>query len=187
MSSVDPSSLHIVTYPAPILRRRADEIDPAGPDVARVAERMIELMFEAEGIGLAAPQVGLPWRMFVAHVPRGEERTLDDDPATCTAVPTVFINPEVVRLDDPPEPYEEGCLSLPEIRGDVLRPPIAHFRAVGLDGEPFALTARDLLARCLLHEHDHLDGVLIIDKFTQMSRMKNRTMVRQLEREAGIR
>ena len=87
----------------------------------------------------------------------------------------------------PPEPYDEGCLSLPDIRGDVLRPEQIHIRATGLDGLPFEMTCEGLLARCLLHEYDHLDGVLIIDKFTQISRMKNSSAVRRLEREAGVR
>jgi len=187
MPNPDPSNLYIVTYPEPILRERATEIDPTGEGVEAVAERMIELMFDAEGIGLAAPQVGLPWRLFVAHVPPGDARAAGDDPATCTATPRAFINPEIVRMDGPPEPYEEGCLSLPDIRGDVLRPPGVNIRAVGLNGEPFEMTCQGLLARCLLHEYDHLDGVLIIDKFTQISRMKTRSAVRRLEREAGAR
>ena len=183
MPNIDPANLYIVTYPEPVLRKKASEIDPTGEDVKAVAERMIELMFDAEGIGLAAPQIGLPWRLFVAYVPPGEER----DSASSTAVPLVFINPQIISMDGPPEPYEEGCLSLPEIRGDVLRPPTVHISAHGLDGERFEMTCDGLLARCLFHEYDHLDGVLIIDKFTQISRMKNRSAVRRLEREAGVR
>ena len=187
MLNVDPSNLYIVTYPEPVLRERASEIDPSGENVQAITERMIELMFEAEGIGLAAPQVGLPWRLFVAHVPQHEDLTPEDEPTTCTAIPRAFINPVIVRMDGPPEPYEEGCLSLPEIRGDVLRPPVVHIKAFGADGQPFEMTCGGLLARCLMHENDHLDGVLIIDKFTQISRLKNRSAVRRLEREAGVR
>jgi len=187
MANPDPDNLYILTYPEPALRERAGEIDPGGEGVSAVVDRMIELMFDDEGIGLAAPQVGLPWRLFIAHVPPGDDRSVEDNPASCTAEPLAFFNPVIVSLDGPPEPYEEGCLSLPEIRGDVLRPPGVHLRAVGLDGKPFELAAGGLLARCILHEYDHLDGVLIIDKFTQISRMKTRSAVRRLEREAGVR
>jgi len=187
MPAPDPSNLYIVTYPEPVLRSKAAPIDPAGEGVGAIIDRMVELMFEAEGIGLAAPQVGLHWRLFVAYVPPGDGRSVEDEPRTCTEHAVAFINPEIVRLDGPPEPYEEGCLSLPDIRGDVLRPPVVHVKAFGKDGEPFEMTCEGLLARCILHENDHLDGVLIIDKFTQMSRMKNRSAVKRLEREAGVR
>ena len=89
-------------------------------DVRAVALRMIELMHEAPGIGLAAPQVGIPWRLFVAHVPKGdwpeeEHPNFMDDPR-------VYVNPVISDPEPPLEPYEEGCLSLPQIHGDVLRP-----------------------------------------------------------------
>jgi peptide deformylase len=89
----------------------------------------------------------------------------------------VIVNPL-----PPLEPYEEGCLSLPGIRGDVIRPTTVTIKAIGLDGKPFEQTATGLLARCWQHEYDHLDGVLIIDRMTQMSRIKNRAAVRSLER-----
>lgn len=78
---------------------------------------------------------------------------------------------------------EEGCLSLPEIAGDVLRPPIVHVTALDENGKEFSLTAAGLLSRCIQHETDHLDGVLIIDKMTQPSRVKNRIAVKKLEQE----
>ncbi len=78
----DPESLTVISYPAPVLRRKADPVVEITDEVRNVAERMIELMYEEEGIGLAAPQVGLSWRLFVTHVPPGDKRTLDDIPAT---------------------------------------------------------------------------------------------------------
>jgi peptide deformylase len=92
----------------------------------------------------------------------------------------VFINP-VLKLEGPVEPYEEGCLSLPDIRGDVLRPPVVTVTALDEHGKQFTLRAGGLLARCIQHETDHLDGVLIIDKMTQGSRMKNRKAIKELE------
>lgn len=179
--AVDPSMLRIDVYPTEVLRRKADPVDP-GPELRAVAERMVQLMHSADGIGLAAPQVGLSWRLFVAHVPEDEQRSADAEPPSASAAPEVFVNPEIVGHDGLPEASEEGCLSLPGIHGDVYRPPIVTVRAQDLAGKTFERTASGLLARCWQHEIDHLDGVLIIDKMTQMSRLKNRSAIRQLER-----
>lgn len=180
--SLDPSTLHILHYPEPTLRRKAREVTESTEVIRAVAARMIELMFEAEGIGLAAPQVGLPWRMFVAHVPASETRSVDSDPPTATREPVVYVNPVLSAPTGPLEPYEEGCLSLPEIRGEVLRPAGITISATDAAGVPFTQTGWGLLARCWQHETDHLDGVLILDRMTQMSRLKNRSAVRRLER-----
>src|SRR5262245_15721724 len=112
--AVDPAALFIHHYPDPILLRVAKPIPEITPEVRAVAARMIELMKEAEGIGLPAPQVGLPWRLFVAHVPASEDRSPTADPPTATATPTVYINPVLSALTGAAEPYVEGCLSLPD-------------------------------------------------------------------------
>lgn len=150
--------------------------------VRAVAARMIELMFAAEGIGLAAPQVGLSWRMFVAHVPSSETRSPETDPPTATKEPVVYVNPVLSVPTGPLEPYEEGCLSLPEITGEVLRPAGITISATDPDGREFTHTGWGLLSRCWQHEMDHLDGVLILDRMSQMSRLKNRSAIRRLER-----
>ncbi len=183
---VDPGSLGIVTYPHPSLREPGREIVEVDDTVRAVAGRMIELMFEAEGIGLAAPQVGLPWRLFVAHVPENEEdRWLGDDPATATAEPVVYINPRLGDFSRDLVPFEEGCLSLPNITGEVRRPSEATIDALDLRGAPFTARGRGLLARCWQHECDHLDGTLIIDKMTHLSKAKARSAVKELERGAA--
>lgn len=189
-----PASLRIVHYPDPALRQKARPIAAVTEEVRAVAARMIDLMREAEGIGLAAPQVGLAWRMFVVEIPPtssdspspGPIRTpiAAELPATHTDGPRVYINPRFSHPLGSPEPYEEGCLSLPDIRGDVLRPPSITITALDLDGREFTQTGAGLLARCWQHEMDHLDGVLIIDRMTQMSRIKNRAAVRDLEKAA---
>jgi len=164
------------------------EVEASVDDRVRaVVDRMIDLCRQAEGIGLAANQVGLPWRLFICDVPEGDGRDAGVEPPTASRGPTVFINPELSDPDGPIEPYAEGCLSLPGITGEILRPPIVTVTALDLEGAEFTLHAGGLLARCVQHEHDHLDGVLIIDKMTQMSRMKNRALVRAMEREAGER
>ena len=182
---VEPENLQILSYPHPALRRKARVVDSITDEVRAVADRMVDLMRAAEGIGLAAPQVGLDWRLFVAEIPEGEERSADVSPATATRSPTVYVNPRIVAFEGDLEPHDEGCLSLPDISGEVRRPPIVTMEAMTLDGGTIRLTAGELLARCWQHEIDHLDGVLIIDKFTPRSRMKNRSLVKELERNAS--
>ncbi len=181
---VSPQSLRIRTFPDPVLRQRARAIPAVNDEVRVVAARMIELMHEAEGIGLAAPQVGLAWRLFVAHVPESEDRSPDSDPPTATPEPVVFINPVLSDYSRDLVPYDEGCLSLPEIHGEVRRPSQATITATDLRGKSFTMRGADLLARCWQHEIDHLDGVLIIDRMTPASRLRNRAEVRRLENEA---
>lgn len=185
--SIDPASLTIVLYPAPVLRRKATEVPAVDNHVREVAARMIELMDEAEGIGLAAPQVGLPWRMFVCHVPADEDRSASADPPMATLEPATFINPVLRDPEGPNEGLSEGCLSLPDIAGDVQRPWGITIDALGLDGEPISMRAGGLLARCWQHEVDHLDGVLILDRMSHLSRLRSRSAVRSLERAAKIR
>jgi len=175
---VDPESLRIVRYPDPVLRRRAEPVDPSDEDVRAVARRMIELMHEAEGVGLAGPQVGLPWRIFVTHGG-------DEDP-----VDRVFMNP-VLTLTAPDgersplEVMEEGCLSLPGIHVDVRRPRHAAIEATGLEGEPVSMAAEGFLAKVWQHEFDHLEGVLIIDRMGPRDRITNRRSIRDLELSSG--
>jgi peptide deformylase len=180
--TVDPSALKILLYPDPALRVRGRPVAAVTDEVRAVARRMIELMREAEGVGLAAPQVGLAWRLFVADVPPGEDRSAEADPATATRGPIVCINPVVNSPRGPVEPGDEGCLSIPDIRGDVLRPAVVTVTARDLEDREFSMTVGGLLGRCAQHEVDHLDGVLIIDRMTQMSRLKNRAAIRAMER-----
>lgn len=148
---------------------------------------MVDLMRQAEGIGLAAPQVGLPWRLFVIDIPPGDGREVDTDPPTATEGPMVFVNPELSDPNRNLEPLEEGCLSLPDIRGDVIRPTEVTVNATGLDGQRFTMRAGGLLARCIQHEYDHLDGVLILDRMIQLHRAQVEPLVRALERRGGVR
>lgn len=178
ISSTDPARLAILRYPHPVLRRRAEPIASPGDRVAdnvrAVAERMIELMHEAPGIGLAAPQVGLPWRLFVAN---WTGNAGDDH---------VFINPELADPTRDTEPRDEGCLSLPEITAEITRPAGVTVRATGLDGQRFEMTDHgSLAARVWQHEFDHLEGVLILDRMTRIDRMANRKAIRQLETGGG--
>ena len=166
--AVDPAQLAIVHYPAAVLKQVAQPIEQVDDEVRSVAQRMIELMHLAPGVGLAAPQVGLPWRMFVVN-PTGES---GDD--------RVYINP-TLELAGEKTAHDEGCLSLPNITVEVIRPTHATIRATNLNGEAFEEISEEFIARIWQHEHDHLDGVLIIDKMGPMDRMANRRAIKELE------
>lgn len=179
-----PDQLRLVLYPAPILREPARPVGSVDEEIRRIAARMIEIMRQEDGIGLAAPQAGLGIRIFVCDVPPpAEGEAPGDGTLAWTEGPMVCINPEFVEFGPSRSPFDEGCLSLPGIRGDVVRPETVRMRATGLDGKTFEVHASGLLARCLQHEADHLDGVLIVDKMSQMSRLKNRTRLRKLKGE----
>ena len=170
---IDPSTLRIISYPDPRLRRPAKPVANADHYVADVARKMLELMKQAPGVGLAAPQVGLPWRLFVANA-TGEP---GDD--------RVFINPELREPTPETESAEEGCLSIPQVRAEITRPVGITIEATDLDGNRFTLTDRDLPARIWQHETDHLDGVLIIDRMTPTDRRANLKQLRELEEQGS--
>lgn len=169
---LDPTKLQIVHYPASVLRQKAKPVPAVTEEVKAVAIRMLELMHEAPGVGLAAPQVGLNWRMFVTNH-TGEP---EDD--------LVFINPVLSEPSRVTEDYEEGCLSLPDIRALIRRPMAISITAIGLDGQPFSLKSHDLPARIWQHETDHLDGVLILDRMSPGDRTALRRKIKELEEDA---
>ncbi|MCC6284658.1 MAG: peptide deformylase [Phycisphaerales bacterium] len=183
----DSPSLRLVLHPDPVLRAVAAPVQAFTPEIERLAQAMLETMRDSEGIGLAAPQVGRSIRMFVAFVPASPERSPEASPPTASAAPEVFINPVLSNPEGEPEVFDEGCLSLPGIRGDVMRPPIITIAAFDAKGRPFTRRAGGLLARCWQHEMDHLNGVLILDRFTPEAKAKNRSFVRALERSGKRR
>jgi len=188
LQQVDPAKLRIELYPTEVLRTNAEPVDLSQgvtDELRGIAERMVELMRGAEGIGLAAPQVGLSRRLFVAHVPPDPEGEPENPNLRSSSDgPQVFFNPEIIEYSKDLEPYEEGCLSLPGIRGEVNRPSGVTVKATDIDGREVTLRATGLLARCWQHEIDHLDGVLILDKMSQMSRLKNRSRIKSMEKAA---
>lgn len=133
-----------------ILRKKAKEVKDITPRVQELVQDMIETMYENNGVGLAAPQVGILKRIFVVDIGDGEG-------------PTVFINPEITEASG--EQFgAEGCLSIPGKQGDVLRPYSIHVKAQNEAGETFEIDAEEFYARAICHEYDHLEGVLYIDK-----------------------
>lgn len=169
--AVDAKRLQIVHFPDPALRTRAEPVKAIDDEVRTVVNRMFDLMHEAEGVGLAAPQVGLPWRLFITAA-------RDAHPIR------VYINPRLSDPGDETEVAEEGCLSLPNIRADVRRPRAITITAKDLEGIEFTLRDGDFLARVWQHEFDHLEGTLIIDRMSPMDRLANRKALRDLKAHA---
>jgi len=155
--------LKIARMGHPVLGRRAEPVsDPGSPGIRRLVADMIETMIDANGAGLAAPQVHVPLRVVIFQAP--DERT---DPALAdaerfdhTAPLTVLVNPEFEVFGDETEAGWEGCLSVPGLRGLVERPAHIRYRGVDCDGEAIERTARGFHARVVQHELDHLDGIL---------------------------
>jgi peptide deformylase len=139
----------------PILRQDTRPVDTITDELRQLVNDMFETMHAADGIGLAAPQVGRTERLAVVEV---------DD----TRV--VLINPEITERSAETDKREEGCLSIPEIYGDVVRPSAVTVRALDIDGQPFELRAEGMLARCIQHEIDHLDGKLFLDYLSVLKR-----------------
>jgi peptide deformylase len=131
----------------PVLRQRAAEIDDIDGRLVRLTDEMFDAMYDAPGIGLAAPQVGVGKRLFVYDIGEGRE---------------VLVNP-VISETDGEWVYDEGCLSVPEMSFEIVRPKRVHLTGLDLDGNEVSLEADELLARLFQHELDHLDGVLLLD------------------------
>jgi len=129
-------------------------------DLRRLMDDMLETMYDAPGIGLAAIQVGVPQRVIVMDLAKGE-----DAPA-----PRYFVNPEILWTSEETAPYEEGCLSVPEIYDEVERPARVRLRYLGYDGAPVEEDAEGIFAVCIQHEMDHLEGVLFIDHLSRLKR-----------------
>jgi peptide deformylase len=151
--------LKIARMGHPILRRRADPVaDPTAPEIRQLVRDMVETMHDADGAGLAAPQVHVPLRVVVFHVPGArlaEGETPDDDGKI-----HVLINPVLEPIGDEQVAGWEGCLSVPGFRGVVPRFKRLRYRALGLDGKEFAYEVEGFHARVVQHECDHLDGIL---------------------------
>ena len=161
----------IITLPDPLLRTVSTLVEMIDAPIKRLAADMLETMYDAPGVGLAAVQVGVPKRLFVIDVADEEEGRK----------PLVLINPKILRLGDQLVPYEEGCLSLPDVRIEIERPDSLTISYLDLDGKVQELEADGLLATAIQHEADHLDGKLIIDFLT---RLKRDIVIRRFKKQA---
>ncbi len=158
----------IVKYPDPVLAQKALPITVFDKKLAELAEDMFQSMYAAEGIGLAAPQIGILKRITVIDTSFGKDANEK----------LVLINPEIVAHEGR-RSEEEGCLSLPDIRDKVLRHSTVTVRAQDVTGEWFEIDGEDLLSRAMQHEMDHLDGVLFIDR---LSRLKKDLTIRRIKK-----
>jgi peptide deformylase len=165
--------LQIVPHPHPALRRKSKEILRIDAELHEIVRQMFQLMYVARGVGLAANQVGLPYRLFVIN-PEGDPEKPDQE--------LVFINPRITRKKGS-EDDEEGCLSLPEIYGPVTRATELTVDAFNLAGQQFELKLSDFPARIIQHEYDHLDGVLFIDRLQPAYRSKLLPLISDLEKQ----
>ena len=154
------STRPLVILPAPQLRLSSAPIARIDDGVRKLAEDMLETMYAAPGIGLAAVQVGEMNRLITIDVSHDED----------AREPRVFVNPEILWKSEEMSVYEEGCLSIPEFYEEVERPARVRVRYTNLAGEPEEIEADGLLATCLQHEIDHLDGVLFIDHISRLKR-----------------
>ena len=150
----------LVILPDPILRRVSEPVARVDDALRRFADDMLETMYDAPGIGLAAIQVGEPLRMLVIDLAKEDEEKQ----------PQVFVNPEILASSDERSVYEEGCLSIPDYYAEVERPATIRLRFQDLTGETHEIEADGLLATCLQHEMDHLNGVLFIDHISKLKR-----------------
>lgn len=160
--------LNLTYYGNPILRKKSETIAAVTPEIEQLAKDMLETMDASNGIGLAAPQIGHSVRLFVCRF----YEHVDDDPFVITKESYVFINPKITILQKESEIHEEGCLSIPGVRVDVPRPLKLVVEALDIQGKPFTLEREGFNARVVLHENDHLNGVLHIDRTDPHTRKK---------------
>jgi peptide deformylase len=164
--------LDILTVPNPVLKQVSTPVDQVDDDLRRLMDDMLETMYAAPGIGLAAIQVGVPKQVIVMDLAR------QDEPPQ----PRYFVNPEILWASDETAPYEEGCLSVPEIYDEVDRPARVKLRYLDYHGKEVTEDAEGLFAVCIQHEMDHLKGVLFIDHLSRLKRDRAVARVRKLAR-----
>jgi len=161
----------ILIVPDPRLKQVSEPVGHVDDDLRALMDDMLETMYEAPGIGLAAIQVGVPKRVIVMDLAKQDE----------PKAPRFFVNPEILWRSEETAPYEEGCLSVPEIYDEVERPAQVKIRYLNYAGDQVEEDAEGLFAVCIQHEMDHLDGVLFID---HLSRLKREQAVKKVKKQA---
>lgn len=159
----------ILVVPHPILKQVSEPVERVDDELRALMDDMLETMYDAPGIGLAAIQVGVPKRVIVMDLARPDE----------DKQPRYFVNPEILWASEETLPYEEGCLSVPEYYDEVERPARVKLRYLNYQGEQVEEDAEGLFAVCIQHEMDHLEGVLFID---HLSRLKREQAVKKVKK-----
>ena len=160
--------LTLTLYPDPVLRKVADPVEAFDEELARTVAAMFERMKKSQGVGLAAPQVGLRRRILVVN----ESGKPDDE--------LVLVNPVLVRRHGEETTYEEGCLSFPGIYAEVRRPELCEVEFQDLSGERQTAGFSGFVSRIVQHEHDHLEGVLLVDRMSPADKLRNKALLEEL-------
>ena len=160
----------ILTEPDPFLRKKSENVEKVDDDIRQLMDDMLETMYNAPGIGLAAIQIGVPKRVIVMDISKGEEEKN----------PLYFVNPEIIWSSKEDATYEEGCLSVPGQFAEIDRPDKCHIKYLDYYGNKKELKAEGLLATCIQHEMDHLRGVLFID---YLSKLKKTLITKKLSKQ----
>ena len=162
----------ILTEPDPFLRQKSSEVEQVTDETRKLMDDMLETMYDAPGIGLAAIQIGVPKRVIVIDLSRDEKKN-----------PLYFVNPKIIKKSDTDSTYEEGCLSVPGQFAEVDRPDKCHVSFLDYNGKKQELKAEGLLATCIQHEMDHLEGILFID---YLSKLKKNLIVKKLSKQKKV-
>ena len=158
-------SLEVKTYGNPVLREKSEEVKEVTPEIRALIKDMIQCMYDENGIGLAAPQIGKNLRMFVidTRIDEDEIYATPGEAMLSPRMPLAIINPQIISTSGSDKPFVEGCLSIPGVNATVIRPEIIRLKGMTEDGQIFDLECGGLLSRCAQHEIDHLNGVLFTD------------------------
>jgi peptide deformylase len=160
----------ILTEPDPFLRQKSKKVDEVTEDIRTLMDDMLNTMYNAPGIGLAAIQIGVPKRVIVIDLSKGEEKNN----------PLYFVNPEIITSSKKNAAYEEGCLSVPGQFAEINRPNKCKIKFLDYDGKKRILESEGLLATCIQHEMDHLEGILFID---YLSKLKKSMIIKKLSKQ----
>ena len=169
----------ILTEPNKILREKSLRVENVDKDIQRLMDDMLETLYAAPGIGLAAIQVGVAKRVIVMDISRDRDRDKDKDKEP-KKNPMYFVNPEIVWKSEDKFTYEEGCLSVPNQFAEIDRPKQCHVKYLDYNGQPQELKADGLLSTCIQHEIDHLEGILFID---YLSKLKKEMIIKKLSKQ----
>lgn len=162
----------ICTYGNPVLRTKSTPVKKVTDELRTLADRMLGLMYSAEGIGLAAEQIGRTEALFVLDIPPRADQDEQGRPLNPgVTMPLAIFNPEIIGASEETEDYEEGCLSFPGVQVTVTRPKEVVLRYLDRNGKEQTLNAKGLLARAIQHENDHLNGVLLVDYMSAGEKM----------------
>lgn len=177
----------IVHYPAPVLRQSGARVETVDAEIRRLADDMVETMYDANGVGLAAQQVGVPLQLAVVDVSHDEEcvsylRVNGEERKLSEICPLVFLNP-FLKLRGQRESEVEGCLSFPDLRGEIARPAEVVATVVTLSGETLVIETDGLFSRAIQHETDHLFGRLFIDRMSSARKVAIRGFLREMQEQ----